>query len=138
MRAALTLRPRKRRTNVVRLLAIILPLLSPQQAWPQEADGDPARGETIFMRCAACHAVAEDRNGAGPHLVGLIGRPAGAAEGFRYSDALSQSDLTWDRSTLSAYLLEPGAVLPGTRKAGVLTDPQDVADVVAYLATLDP
>ena len=38
--------------------------------------------------------------------------------------------------TLDEFLVNPSAKVPGTAMAGVLTDPQQRADVIAYLATL--
>lgn len=119
--------------NATRILALFSPLLAAQQTGAQEAGGDPAAGETLFARCAGCHALDTPRIGAGPHLVGLIGREAGSVEGFRYSPALADSDIVWDEDSLRAYILDAREVVPGTRKAGVLTDSQDVADVFAYL-----
>lgn len=119
--------------NATRLLSLILPLFAVQQAGAQEAGGDPMAGEALWPRCAGCHALTEPRNGAGPHLVGLLGREAGSVEEFRYSPALADSDIVWDAESLRAYILDARTVVPGTRKAGVLTDTQDVADVVAFL-----
>ncbi|KIT17155.1 c-type cytochrome [Jannaschia aquimarina] len=121
-------------THAARRLALLLPLAAASPATAQEAGGDPIAGEALWPRCAACHALDEARNGAGPHLVGLVGRPIGGADGFAYTPALAESDLVWNEETLAAYLLAPRDILPGTRKAGVLTDPQDIADVVAFLA----
>lgn len=46
----------------------------------QEADA--ASGERLFrQRCGACHQIATTRNGAGPHLQGVVGRAAGSVEG---------------------------------------------------------
>ncbi len=80
----------------------------------QEADA--ASGERIFrQRCGSCHQIATTRNGAGPHLQGVIGRAAGSVEGFNYSPALRDSGITWTPETLEAYLANPTAMVPGTR-----------------------
>ena len=68
------------------------------------ADGDAADGEKVFGRCKACHVVDKEQNRVGPHLVGIIGRPAGSVETFKYSDAMKNSGKTWDEATLAAYL----------------------------------
>ena len=40
-----------------------------------EAAPDAARGEQVYVRCMACHALAADR--VGPRHCGLMGRKAG-------------------------------------------------------------
>jgi cytochrome c len=44
--------------------------------------------------------------------------------------------VTWSAETLDEFLADPNAEVPGTPMAGVLTDPQQRADVIAYLSTL--
>ena len=44
------------------------------------ATPDAARGEPIYTRCLACHALAYDR--VGPRHCGLFGRRAGSVPGF--------------------------------------------------------
>ena len=65
----------------------------------------------------------------------MVGRPAGAVEGFKYSDAMKNSGLTWDEATLAEYLKNPKAKVPGTKMAfaGVKDDTK-IADIIAYLA----
>jgi cytochrome c len=93
---------------------------------------DAARGEQLYARCAACHALASDR--VGPRHCGLLGRRAGSVPGFLYTDAMKSSKLVWDEKTLDRFLAEPMAVLPGTSMTydGV-PDAQDRADLIAYL-----
>ena len=43
---------------------------------------DAKKGERVFKRCAACHNVDTDKNKVGPHLMGIIGREAGAVDGL--------------------------------------------------------
>src|SRR5690348_11294301 len=60
------------------------------------ADDDVKAGEAVFKRsCAVCHAAEAGKNKAGPSLAGVVGRKAGAVEGFKYSDAMKNSGLTW-------------------------------------------
>ena len=97
---------------------------------------DAEHGKTIFKACAACHAI-DQANRVGPGLGGLFGRKAGTVPGFRYSNAMKNSDIVWDAKILDAYLESPQKVVPGNRMpyAG-LKNPTDRADLVAYLATL--
>ena len=98
-------------------------------------DGDPAEGKKVFRKCQACHTVQEGKHRQGPSLYGVIGRKAGTAEGFnRYSDAMKAHDVVWDADTLSAYLADPKATVPGNKMIFVgLKDAQERADVIAYL-----
>ncbi len=96
--------------------------------------GDPARGERVFAQCRTCHSPEAGQNRTGPSLHGIIGRQAGTVPGFRYSDANKNSGITWTEQELYNYLENPRARIPGTIMAFVgLRDPQQRADVVAYL-----
>jgi cytochrome c len=100
---------------------------------------DAAAGETAFRRlCAACHIVtAEGRRGVGPTVFGVVGRKAGAVEGFRYSNAKRDATLVWTPETLDPYLTNPREFMPGTTMAfaGIRNDAER-ANVIAYLQTL--
>jgi cytochrome c len=98
--------------------------------------GDPAAGQRIFGQCRTCHVVEPGVNRVGPSLHGIVGRPAGSVPGYNYSTANKNSGKTWDAETLFTYLENPRAAIPGTKMAFVgLRDPQQRADVIAYLAT---
>jgi cytochrome c len=97
---------------------------------------DAEHGKTIFTSCAVCHAT-DHANRVGPGLEGIIGRKAGTAPGFGYSNAMKKSDIVWDTKILDAYLESPQQVVPGNRMpyAG-LKNATDRTDLVAYLAAL--
>ena len=100
--------------------------------------GDAAAGETVFAQCRTCHLVEEGKNGVGPSLYGVIGREAGSIEGFNYSDANANSGITWTPEVMFEYLEAPREYMPGTRMAYPgLKNPQDRADVIAYLDATD-
>ncbi len=101
---------------------------------PAFADADPARGEAVFRKCAACHTLeAGGRNRVGPRLHGLFGRQAGAVADFRYTAALKNSGLVWDETTLDAFLKDSEAFVPGTKMYGGLAIDRERADLIAYL-----
>ncbi|HUG57626.1 MAG TPA: cytochrome c family protein [Candidimonas sp.] len=102
-----------------------------QPAWAQGA-GDAVRGEAVYSRCLACHALAYDRTG--PRHCGLFGRQAGTVPGFVYSQAMKDSKIIWDEKTLSVFLEDPMKDVPGTAMgyAGI-KDAQERADLIAYL-----
>lgn len=104
----------------------------------QARAADAAGGERIFKtQCGACHAVEAGKNRIGPSMFGIVGRPSGAVEGFRYSAANKSAALTWDTATLDRYLINPREMVPGTTMtyAGLRNEAQR-ADVVAYLDSL--
>ncbi len=101
---------------------------------------DPVAGEKAFAVCKACHQVGEAaKNVVGPKLNGLVDRPAGTIEGFKYSDAMKNSGLTWDEASLAEYLKNPKAKVPGTKMAFAgFKDDAKIADVIAYLRQFGP
>ena len=102
--------------------------------------GDPDAGARLFVQCKACHTVgatAPDTDG--PNLHGVVGGPvAQRRPRFAYTAALQATGGVWDVARLDAWLRDPRAAVPGTtmRFAG-LADPQQRADVIAYLALQD-
>ncbi len=103
-----------------------------------EAAGDPVAGQKVFAICKACHQVGEKaKNAVGPVLNGIVGRPAGSFEGFKYSEAMKASGLTWDAAALDEYLKDPKAKVPGNKMtyAG-LKDDTKRADLIAYLSQI--
>lgn len=98
------------------------------------ADGDAAKGKRVFNKCKTCHTLKEGRRKIGPHLQCIIGKPAGTVEGFKYSKAMAASGLTWDKETLSKYLVKPKDLVKGTKMtfAGI-RKPQQIEDVIAYI-----
>ena len=87
--------------------------------------------------CKACHKFEAGGKGMGPSLFGVVGRKAGSLEGFAYSPAMTAYGKTWDEATLTAYITDPKAVVPGNKMAFAgLKDPAKVAEVVGFLKTL--
>jgi cytochrome c len=117
------------------ILALALVAGLPVAARAQDAEA----GKAVFNVCKACHGVGEGaKNQVGPVLNGVIGRKAGTAEGFNYSEAMKGSGLTWDEATIAGYLADPKGKVPGNKMvfAG-LKDEQKQKDVIAYLKSFD-
>jgi len=98
------------------------------------AAGDAAAGEKVFKKCKTCHTFDPGKKKIGPHLKGVIGRKAGAVEGYKYSKAMKAADITWDAANLDEFLKKPKAFMKGTKMSfsGLKKDNQR-ADVIAYI-----
>ena len=88
-------------------------------------EGDPEAGAKVFNKCKACHVVDEEKNRVGPYLHGVFGRPAGTAEGFKYSSAMKDSGIVWDEDDDRGIYLRPEGLcsrqpdgLPRAEEAG--------------------
>lgn len=97
---------------------------------------NPAEGEKVFAACKACHSLEAGKKGVGPSLAGVVGRKAGASEGFAYSDAMKNSGITWDDAALKAYIENPKGSIPGNKMAYAgLKDAAKMDDLIAFLKT---
>ncbi len=108
-------------------------------AFTAQAEGDAAKGERVFKKCMACHAVGEGaKNKVGPQLNGVVDAAWGHIEGYKYSKALlegAEAGNVWDEATLDAYLTKPKDVIKKGKMAFAgLRKEQDRADVIAYLS----
>lgn len=118
--------------------------------------GDAAKGEGVFKKCMACHRIGPDaKNTVGPVLTGVIGRKTGTAPDFSYSKlnlAVASIDHVWTEDKIFTYLQDPNTYLKkvltdagkpdlavgSTKMAFKLVDPNERADVIAYLKTFSP
>jgi cytochrome c len=96
-------------------------------------------GHTISLTCGVCHTF--DKGGpdqTGPNLFGIVGARHAHEKTYHYSSALQRmTDRIWTTDALDKWLKGPGSYAPGTTmNFGGLLDPQDRADVIAYLMTL--
>ena len=99
------------------------------------ASADAAAGEALWRNCRSCHAL-DGRDGTGPHLNGVVGRPIDAVAGYNYSGALLVLGDTWTVEALSAFLENPRDAAPGTRmNFRGLSDPQDRVNLIKFLET---
>ena len=124
------LRRRERCAAAVILAGAISAALM-KTAWAGALAGDPARGETVYQACQDCHSL--DKNDVGPRHRGVFGRKAGSLSDYDYSQALKSANIVWNEETLDKWLTDPQAVAPGAKMFFHLSNPQDRADVIAYL-----
>lgn len=103
-----------------------------------QQSGDAARGEELYNQCSGCHQIGEGAvNRIGPHLNHIFDRSAGVAEDFRYSNGFQRAadgGLKWDFETLDTFIENPRVLVSRTRMTyRGMEDPQDRADLIAYL-----
>src|SRR5688572_8956756 len=99
---------------------------------------DPAAGEAVFRKCAACHTVNQGgANQIGPNIFGVMGAPIGGhAAGYAYSEALRGKGGSWTFEAMNDWLRSPRQFAPGTKMtfAG-LSNPEERANLIAWLNT---
>lgn len=100
------------------------------------------KGKNVAKKCQSCHNFAEGAGAkVGPDLYNVVGRPIAGKEGFAYSDALKKHDpngqADWTYQKLDEWLTNPKKFAPGTKMTfNGIDNPQDRADLIAYLHTL--
>ena len=111
-------------------------LLLTVSACDQMSDLPP--GEQAYRECIRCHTKDQGgRQATGPNLWGIVGRPIGAVEDFRYSRAMQNSSGLWDEATLDAYIANPRQAMPGTSMAYMgMRDAEKRKVLIEYLKTL--
>ncbi|MFV8820051.1 c-type cytochrome [Haliea sp. E17] len=108
----------------------------------QLADID--RGRVLFGSCRLCHRIeAEEGHRVGPNLKGVFGRVVGTVPDYPgYSQRFRQAGFVWTPKLMYAWLEAPMAQYPdSTMLVPGISDPQDRADVIAYLmrvSAVDP
>ena len=108
---------------------------APPRQWFNPPPGDALKGAALYQQhCTACHAT--DSNKIGPAHRGVVGRRIGSLPGYKYSDELARSRLRWTPQTLNAWLEDPEELVVGQRMGFQVENPQERADLIAYLTTL--
>ncbi len=95
------------------------------------AAGDAARGEVLYKGCRDCHSI--ETNDVGPMHKDVVGRTAGTVPGYDYSPALKDSKIVWTEDNLDRWLTNPEGLVPGTKMFFDVENPQDRADIIAFL-----
>jgi len=101
-----------------------------------------ATGEKVFKKCKSCHQIGEGaKNRSGPILTGIVGAPAGAVDGFKYSKpmkAAGEEGLIWTEAELAAFLASPKKYMKRTKMsfAGLKKEKDQLA-VIEYLKSVE-
>ena len=104
---------------------------SPKPRGPAALPATLLAARRIYEACQDCHSL--DKNDVGPRHRGVFGRKAASLPDYDYSDALKSANIVWNEETLDKWLTDPQAVAPGAKMFFHLDNPQDRADVIAYL-----
>lgn len=133
-------------------LPIVMASLQSERNADDTADnieGDATRGKSAVQACLGCHQLGGDaKNGIGPVLTAVVGRPAASYPGFKYSKSLklaAKRGLIWHEADLFAWLAGPGAFLQhylddnaaSSQMAIQFSDAQVRKDIIAYLVSLN-
>jgi cytochrome c len=115
-------------------LAAALNLLS-GAALAQDGASEREQQLAFNNHCRTCHVTREGDHRLGPSLANIIGREAGSAEGFGYSDAMADSGIVWDEAILDQYITDPEAVVPGNNMKPFtgISSAEERAKIIAHL-----
>lgn len=118
-------------------LAIATVSFSGQAMADNEAMMQAAGAQAFAHKCGSCHSADPSKNTFGPSLVGVVGRKAASLPRFAYSDALKDSNITWNEETLRKWIEGNDAFVPGTRMRHVeIKDKAEQDYLIAFLKSL--
>ena len=119
-----------------RLAAVWLALTIPFILLPQSARADADSAALFKKHCGVCHILEKDGpKRQGPSLWGVLGRPIGSLEGFKYSKDLKASEDKWTDERLDKWLEKPKSVFKSTFMIYKQKDPEIRAKIIAFLKT---
>ena len=100
------------RKTSIRLAAIMSFAVAAGSAMAEShSTGDPVKGQKVFKKCMACHAVGEGaKSKVGPPLTDVVGRKAASFKGYKYGKSIiaaSDAGLVWTEEEIFAYLAHP-------------------------------
>ena len=105
------------------------------------AAGDAAKGKKVFNKCKACHTVKAGKHKIGPSLLGVVGRKAGSAAGYKKYKGLKGADWTWSEAEIDKFLTNPKKYVKakGAKRSGMVLKVKKKSDrenVIAYLKSI--
>jgi cytochrome c len=129
-RAAASLRRREKYLAAVMLAGAVSAALT-RTVWAGGPIGDADHEEA--PHAARQHDDSLDKNDVGPRHRDVLMPKTASPPDCDYSDALKSANIVWNEETLDKWLTDPQAVAPGAKMFFHLDNPQDRADVIAYL-----
>lgn len=114
------------------------PAQRPAVTLPVYQQGDVENGKKLYAeQCQKCHKLTPGYNEKGPQLMRVYGAKAASLADYKFTDALSQSQLTWTADNLDHYIANPREMVKGTRmRSDPIADAKARHDIIAYLSTL--
>jgi cytochrome c len=117
---------------------------APEMARQQKAAQPPTDDlvlakNTARNHCGPCHALEKgEPHGQGPNLYGVVGREAGSASGFDYSEGFNKAmkGRVWDAKLLDRWLTDTQSLAPGNRMTYFQDDASKRSRVIRYLESL--
>lgn len=105
----------------------------PSPAWLGARDA--AKGAKVFKKCKSCHTlVAGGKDGTGPALWNIVGRPKASVDGFSYSDGMRAKGGNWGYAELNEFLTKPKDYITKTKMSfNGLKKETDRAALIEYL-----
>ncbi len=127
--------------KIAHLLASAIVLSTSLYAGSALAAGDVAKGKKVFKKCKACHTVKAGKHKIGPSLLGVVGRKAGSAAGYKKYKGLKGADWTWNEAEIAKFLTNPTKYTKskGGKKSSMalkVKKKKDRENVIAYLGSL--
>ncbi len=84
----------------------VVEIAFPSPAWLGARDA--AKGAKVFKKCKSCHtAVVGGKDGTGPALWNIVGKPMASTAGFSYSSGMTAMGGTWGYEELDKFLTKP-------------------------------
>ena len=135
-------------TLLAGLLAGLLPMTVAARAEGPAADagtaaeaitGDPAKGEVVFKKCMACHAIGPGaKTKVGPPLNGIVGAHWAHFAGYPYSEEIKEgatAGKVWEPALLEEWVTNPKTLAPKTKMAFAgVKSAEERANLIAFLA----
>ena len=91
-------------------------------------------GAALFAsHCGQCHRARARQHDVGPHLVGAIGRRAGAVPGYDFFAAFERLDIVWTQESLAKFLVSPDELVPGTRMPATGVSEEQAQKIAEYI-----
>ena len=92
----------------------VVEIAFPSPTWLDGRDAE--KGAKVFKKCKSCHtAVVGGKDGTGPALWNILGRPMASTEGFSYSVGMSAKGGSWGYEELDEFLTKPKNYITKTK-----------------------
>lgn len=101
------------------------------------ANASAAAGERRAALCKSCHTFEQGgANSTGPNLWDVVGNPVANNPGFNYTSALKSFGGDWTYERLDQFIANSQEFVPGTAMVQRFANPEQRADILAFLQTL--